>query len=146
MPAQQSFVLRLTSTASPERLFALLADATSWPTWFPPARHVDWSPPATSPGPGGVGAVRRVRIGPIAILEAVVAETAPTHHAYSIRSVLPVRAHRADVHLRRVPAGTHIEWRTTFEPKVAGIGRLVSAGLRLGVSQLAAALIKAAES
>ncbi len=143
--APQSYVLRATSTATPERLFGLISDAPKWPTWFRPARHVDWHPPGSTPGPGGAGAVRRVRIGPFAILEAVVAETAPTHHAYSIRSVLPVREHRADVWFRPQATGTAIEWRVSFHPKLPGTGRLLRAGLRLGVSRMLASLIRAAE-
>ena len=137
-----TFVLNLTSSAPPERLFALLHDAPGWSQWFGPARRVRWMPGHPA---GGAGAVRLVTIGPVTVQETVVEEVVPTLHAYSIRTVLPVCDHRADVHLVPDGSGTRIEWSTAFRPKLPGTGALLTAGLRFGVRGLAAALIKAAE-
>jgi uncharacterized protein YndB with AHSA1/START domain len=48
---------RGTSTASPEEVFAVLADHERWPEWFPAVRSVEVLGAAE-----GVGATRRVRI------------------------------------------------------------------------------------
>ena len=48
---------RARSTASPEAVFAVLADHERWPEWFPNVRHVEVLGQAE-----GVGARRRVRI------------------------------------------------------------------------------------
>lgn len=89
--------------------------------------------------------MRRVHIGPVAVREAVLTETRPAHHAYSVRTVVPVREHRADVWFRPDGSGTSIVWAMSFEPLIPGTGRLVRAGLVFGVRRLAAALIRAAE-
>lgn len=44
--------------ASPEEVFAILADGDSWPRWFPDFRRVEW----TTPEPRGVGSVRHVTL------------------------------------------------------------------------------------
>jgi hypothetical protein len=43
---------------TPEQLFEVLADASSWPRWARVIRHVEW----TSPEPRGVGTTRTVRM------------------------------------------------------------------------------------
>jgi hypothetical protein len=134
--------LSFESRASAETLFDLLADAPSWPTWFGSARSVGWMP--ANPADSALR-VRRVRIGPFSVLEAVVEESRPTHHAYQVRTVLPVRGHRADVRFHPDTRGTRIDWTMSFEPLIPGTGRLVRLGLIFGVSKLASALISAAE-
>ena len=139
MAKQESFALELRSSAVPARLFALLADAPSWPDWFRPARRVEWVD-------GRVGGVRRVVIGPVAVREAILEEQAPAHHAYRICSVVPVRDHRADVWFLDQGDGSRIRWTTSFTPRVPGTGRLLRWALRLGVERLARALIVAGEA
>lgn len=87
------------------------------------------------------GSTRLVTIGPVTVREIVVAEEPPTHHAYSIRSVFPVRDHRADVW---ISAGG-IRWESRFEPKIPGTGALLEAALRAGLNRLGTALVRAAE-
>lgn len=57
-----------TIAASPEQVFATLADAGSWPRWFPGLREARW----TSPRPYGVGSRREVRVGPLVVEEAFI--------------------------------------------------------------------------
>lgn len=136
-----NYEIRRTSTASPERIFALLSDAPGWSTWFKPAKNVSWEPGAHPP-------VRLVKVAPgLTVREVVVEETAPTHHAYSIRSVIPVKDHRADVWLTaRRDGGTDIRWVSTANPTVPGTGPVVSAALKQAVAGLCKALVKAAET
>jgi hypothetical protein len=142
-----TFDIAMESEASPERLFDLLADAPLWPTWFMPVRRVEWVQPGDDGQAGSAGAVRRVAIGPIGVEEAILESAAPSHHAYQIRTVIPVTDHRADVWFRATEDGkTSILWSTSFAPKVACIGPLLAKGLRLGVRHLARALTVAAET
>jgi uncharacterized protein YndB with AHSA1/START domain len=126
------------SSAPAERLFALLSDAPGWPNWFSPARRAEWA--------AGEGRVRLVGLGPLVVREVVLEETPPTHHAYSIRSVIPVREHRADVMFQPDDTGTTtITWTASFRPALPGTGGLLRLGMRAAVSALARALVKAAE-
>ena len=126
------------SSATPEALFDLLSSAPEWPGWFRPVRRVEWIGPVP-------GTVRRVTIGMVHVAEEILEEQRPVHHAYSIRSVIPVRDHRADVWFHPTARGTEIAWTTRLSPRVRGTGRPLIAGLRMGVTQLARALIRAAE-
>jgi uncharacterized protein YndB with AHSA1/START domain len=126
-----SYEVTARSAAPPERVFALLADATSWPEWAGPAiGHASWEREGT-PAPGGVGAIRKLGRAPVYAREEVVAYEAPTHHAYTILSGNPVRNYRADVHLvADDDGGTRITWRGTFDPLVPGTGRILNAFYR----------------
>jgi uncharacterized protein YndB with AHSA1/START domain len=135
----QHFEVRLHSTAPSERLFALLSDAAGWLRWFRPARRAEWADETATPR------VRLVGVGRFVVREVVLKETPPHHHAYSIRSVIPVREHRADVRFTATDTGTAISWTTSFRPAVPGTGPLLRLGLRRGVGALARALISAAE-
>jgi uncharacterized protein YndB with AHSA1/START domain len=125
-----SYEVTARSSAPPERIFALLADATSWPRWAGPLiAHGSWEREGDPP-PGGVGAIRKVGRWPQFGREEIVAHEPPTHHAYTMLSGNPVRNYRADVRLTPDGAGTRIVWGATFEPLVPGTGRLLCAVYR----------------
>ena len=125
-----SYKVTARSSAPPERIFALLADATSWPRWAGPLiAHGSWEREGDPP-PGGVGAIRKVGRWPQFGREEIVAHEPPTHHAYTMLSGNPVRNYRADVRLMRDGAGTLVVWGATFEPLVPGTGRLLTAVYR----------------
>ena len=120
-----SYEVTARSAAPPERVFALLADATSWPRWAGPLiAHASWEREG-NPAPGGVGAIRRLGRWPMFGREQIVASEPPFHHAYTTLSGNPVRNYRADVFLSPDQAGTSITWRATFEPRLPGTGRLL---------------------
>jgi len=118
-----SFSVEGDSSASPDAVFAVLADATRWKEWagwF--VRESFWEREGTPP-PGGVGAVKRLGGKPIYSREETVEYDPPRHYAYRILSGQPVKSYRADVDL--APAdngGTHIRWSFRFEPKIPGTG------------------------
>ena len=125
-----SYEVTARSSAPPERVFALLADATSWPRWAGPViAHGSWERQGDPPR-GGVGAIRKLGRWPQFGREEIVAYEPPTHHAYTILSGQPVRNYRADVRLTPDGAGTLIRWGATFDPVVPGTGRLLSAMYR----------------
>lgn len=123
--ARCSYEVSEYSDAPPERVFALLTDATSWPRWAGAMiAHGSWAREGDPP-PGGVGAVRKVGRWPGFGYEEIVAYEPPSHHAYTIVRGQPVRDYRADVDTAPEGTGTRITWRASFEPKIPGTGAVL---------------------
>jgi len=117
-----SFSADARSSASPDVVFGILADATGWKDWAGPfIRESFWEREGTPP-PGGVGAIKKLGGKPIYSREETVEYNPPTHYAYRILSGQPVRSYRADVELTAIDGGTHIRWAFRFEPKIPGTG------------------------
>ncbi|MGD9703314.1 MAG: SRPBCC family protein [Acidimicrobiia bacterium] len=131
------------STASPERLFTLLADVARWPEWtFPDeaTREQDGSPDVD-----GVGAVRRFRRGTTVTRERVVLFERPHAFSYELLEGIAVRNYRADVTIAVDPAGGSIvRWHSSFDPKFRGTGWLWKIGFRRFLGRTAQDLAKAA--
>jgi uncharacterized protein YndB with AHSA1/START domain len=143
--ARCSYQVEARSTAPPERVFALLADATSWPRWAGPVvAHGSWEREG-DPAPGGVGAIRKMGRRPQFGLEEIVAYEPPTHHAYTMLKGNPVRNYRADIHLVADGTGTRITWGATFDPLVPGTGPLLNAFYRRLIGGFARRLAAYAE-
>jgi len=135
--------VQATSTASPEAVWALLADATTWPSWsdFEEALIVRPDPS----GGQGVGAQRRFRFGRTRSLEEIVVFDPPRHVAYLLLSGMPLRDYRGDVELTAISdGGTTIHWHSEFVPRIPGTGRLVVRRLGAFIDDLARALAAAA--
>jgi uncharacterized protein YndB with AHSA1/START domain len=144
--AARSYEITTRSSGSPERVFALLADATSWKSWAGPLiGHASWEREG-NPAPGGVGAIRKLGRWPMFGREQIVVSEPPTHHAYTMLSGNPVRNFRADVRLTPDGDGTLIKWSGTFEPLVPGTGRALEAFYRRLVGSFARRLATYAES
>ena len=135
-----SYGVTVHSTAPPERLFELLADATSWPLWAGfLTTHGSWEREG-SPRPGGVGAIRKLGRWPMYGREEIVAYGPPTHLAYTIVSGQPVRNYRADVTLTLDRDDTLISWTGTFDPLIPGTGMLLTALFRRIITRFASGL------
>jgi hypothetical protein len=120
--ASYSFATEATTSASPEVVFALLADATRWKDWAGPMIRQSFWEREGSPPPGGIGAVKRLGSRPFFSREETVGYDPPHHYSYAMLSGQPVRSYRADVDLVVVDGGTRIRWASTFEPRVPGTG------------------------
>jgi hypothetical protein len=119
---EYSFSAEARSSASPDVVFRILADATGWKDWAGPfIRESFWEREGTPP-PGGVGAIKRLGGKPIYSREETVEYEPPGHYAYRILTGQPVKSYRADVDLTSVDGGTRIRWAFRFEPKVPGTG------------------------
>jgi hypothetical protein len=118
-------VARAHSTAPPERVFALLEAGDRWQEWAGPfVPRSRWAVPGEPVG--GVGAVRRLGVGPMSSLERVTLHEAPYRLGYVVDSRAPYRDYRSEVTLAPTPdGGTDITWRSTFDPIVPGTGRLL---------------------
>jgi uncharacterized protein YndB with AHSA1/START domain len=141
-----SYEVTARSSASPERVFALLADATSWTRWAGSAiGHASWEREG-EPTADGIGAIRKVGRWPLFGHEQIVAYEPPSHHAYTMVKGNPVRNYRADIHLVPDGDGTRITWSATFDPLVPGTGGLLVAFYRRFIRTLAERLAAYAAS
>jgi hypothetical protein len=141
-----SYEVTAHSLAPPERVFALLADATSWPTWAGSmVGHGSWEREGDPP-PGGIGAIRKVGSRPVFGYEQIVAYEPPTHHAYTMVRGNPVKNYRADVHLRANNGGTTITWGASFDPTIPGTGRMLAAFYKWFIGNIAQRLARYAET
>ena len=137
-------VARARSSAPPERVFALLEAGDRWQEWAGPfVPRSRWQEPGRPVG--GVGAVRRLGVGPLVSLERVVEHEPPYRLVYVVDSPAPYRSYRSEVVLARTPqGGTDITWASSFEPIVPGTGRVLRWFLRLVVGSFARNLARRA--
>lgn len=119
--ARSSYQVTATSSASPQRVFDVLADASTWKQWAGPLVLQSWWEREGSPAPGGVGAIRRLGLRGASSREEIVAYDPPTHLAYTWLTRV-VRDYRADVRLEPDGAGTRIVWSGSFIPTMLGPG------------------------
>ena len=127
------------SSAPPERVFSLLADARSWPDW------ADFEGAEVESGEG-LGEIRILKRGRIRNRERVTVFEPPHRFGYESLSGLPIRDYQALVTLTATPdTGTHIRWRSTYRPKVPGTGWLIQRSLQPFVADTAERLARAAE-
>lgn len=109
--------------APPRRVWALLADVTTWPEWseFDAA---ELEAPG-SPDRDGAGAIRRYRLGRRITRERVTAFEPERRLAYELLSGVRVRDYRAEVTLTPVDGGTRVTWRAGFHGVLPGQGAVV---------------------
>lgn len=135
--AGQSFEIVTHSQASPEAVFAVVADAARWSEWAGPLVPRSALERPGAPEPNGVGAIRKLGSPPFWSREEIVEHDPPGRLAYVLRSGLPVRHYRSVVDLSPTDGGTTICWRSSFEPALAGTGRVMRAILRRTVAGFA---------
>jgi hypothetical protein len=117
-----SYDVRAHSTASQEQIFALVADATSWPRWAGPLiRHGSWVREG-DPAPGGVGAIRKLGTRLAGTREQILEFDPPHYLAYTILGRQPIRDYRAIVSLDQEGDGTRITWAGAFTSRIPGMG------------------------
>ena len=141
---RKSYVVESHSTASPDTVFAVLADASRWQEWAGPAVPRSWWEPG-SPA-GGVGAVRRLGRGPLSSREEIVEHDPPHRLAYVLRSGEGLHHYRAKVDLQAQPdGGTHIVWSGTVDTTVPGLAAPLIMVFRRLVGGFATRLAREAE-
>jgi uncharacterized protein YndB with AHSA1/START domain len=126
------------SRATPDVVFALLTDGSTWPRWSPIESfelEQEGNPP-----PEGPGAVRVFRRRRTTGRDRIVDVVPDRGISYVSLSGLPVRDYRADVALELSGDGTDIRWQASFFPKVPGMGWLLERGLRRFLGQCAKGL------
>jgi len=116
------------STASPEAIYRLLADGTTWPRWTSIESFALEQP--GNPPPEGVGAIRVFRRGRTTGRDQILELVEHRRLSYASLSGLPVRDYVGVVDLEPTPAGgTTINWHSSFFPRFPGLGRILQRGL-----------------
>jgi hypothetical protein len=121
-----SYDVRTYSSATPEEVFELVADANTWKKWAGPMIMRSWFGREGDPAPGGVGAIRRLGAPGFATSEEIIEYDPPHYLAYTILGRAPMRGYRAIVSLDPHEGGTRITWAGAFDPAVPGTGRLLA--------------------
>lgn len=137
---------RGTSSASPEAVFAVLADHERWPEWFPGVKRVTVLGPAE-----GVGARRRVAIPGATVDEEFIAWEPGRRWAFTATAARPglFRSLVEDCRLEPTDGGgTAITYTMSFDPApVAGVLLRAMAGrMRANNTKALANLARRAES
>jgi uncharacterized protein YndB with AHSA1/START domain len=83
----------------------------------------------------GVGVVRRVRIGALAIDEEVIYADAPRRLVYRIIRGAPVAFHRGEMLVTETKAGSHLSWKILLASPVPGFARATTAALGLALGR-----------
>jgi len=125
-------------------VFALLSAGDRWAEWAGPVvPRSCWDVPGDPEG--GVGAVRRLGLGPLSSRERVVEHVPGARLSYVVEGPAPMRDYCAVVDLApRRDGGTDITWSASFEPVLPGTGPLLHLVLRGIVRGFAARLARAA--
>ena len=134
------------TSAPPERVYDLLADAAAWRRWAAPlVSHSELIHQGT-PDPLGAGAIRRIGGLKVVRADEEILEARPPHYQrYTALRGIPVSNYCGEVNLKEVAAGTELVWTGTFEPRIPGTGRLLAVLLRLAIAAIASRAIAEAE-
>jgi len=120
------------TTASPERVYALVRDGSTWPTWSTLDSFELERPGDTERE--GLGAIRVFRTKrfpkPVVSREEIVELVPNRRLGYALLSGLAVRDYRAFVDLEPDGTGTRIRWHSSFRPVVPGTGWLYRRALQ----------------
>jgi uncharacterized protein YndB with AHSA1/START domain len=141
---RRSFVVEAHSAAPPETVFEVVADGSRWQDWAGPAvPRSSWQVGAPA---GGIGAVRRLGLGPLSSREEIVEHDPPHRLAYALRSGEGLHHYRATVDLQAQPGGgTDIVWSGTVDTAVPGLAGPLVALFRRLVAGFATRLARQAE-
>ena len=140
MAKRREIDIRAETAATPETVFALLADSTTWPAWSTiesVTREHDGTPP-----PEGPGAIRVNKRGRVTGRDEVVEVVPNRRFVYRSLSGLPVRDYVGQVDLEPTVTGTSIRWQSSFFPKIPGTGRILERGIRTFLMECASGLAK----
>jgi uncharacterized protein YndB with AHSA1/START domain len=117
----QRIAAEATTDATPDAIWALLSDRSTWPSWSPLGSHS--AERAGQDGtPDGLGGIARFVTGRHCVREEIVEREPPRRLSYALLSGLPLRDYRAVVELEPAGAGTRIRWSATFVPQRPGTG------------------------
>ena len=132
-----------TTIADVATVWALLADANSYPHWGP-WNDGGYDPPGK--GPSHPGSIQWFRFGRrTTSVERILEVDPPTRMAYTVERGIPVKNYRAEVTLTpNVPSGTSIRWTATWEGTLRS--RLVHRKLQTVYRQVMDALVAATDS
>lgn len=136
----QDIDIRKSTIATPDRVWRLLDDSRSWPTWTP----IETATILEPAGHDGLGEVRSFKTGRVTVKETIVERREPNRLSYVLISGLAVRDYRADIDVMPAGGKTEIRWHTTFKAKVPGAGWLYRRALHKATQDFVNGLAKRA--
>lgn len=87
-------------------------------------------------GANGVGSVRRVGAGPLALEETVIASEADRLIEYRItRGGFPLRNHHGTLAFSSTATGSRVEWTIRFDSALPLVGHAIAAVLKLAIGR-----------
>lgn len=142
-----TFEVTRTSTAPPATLFRLETDGARWSEWAKPVVFQSSWATQGDPAPGGVGAVRKVGLWPVVMLEKTVEYEQDRRHVYTLiaPSTPAVGYHGEAIFTPNASGGTDLTWRGWFTEGVPGTGPVMRAVLGGAIKVISLRLIAAAE-
>ncbi|WP_109507861.1 SRPBCC family protein [Nocardioides speluncae] len=145
-----AFEVNRTSSAPASTLFGLVADGSRWSEWAGPLiPSSSWARRGALED-AGVGAVRKLGVGPLGVKEETTAYEQDAvggyRHAYKLLGLAPISGYHAEVRFAPTADGrTEISWRGEFTERVPGTGRIFEKALGSVIGQLATRLTSYAE-
>jgi uncharacterized protein YndB with AHSA1/START domain len=144
--AQLHVEAEATTKASPETVWALVSDATKYPSWGPWIDgHYKKAGEETAHGAGAVQVLRsaqRYMGRHITSVERILEVEQGRRLAYLVIRGMPVRNYRGEVTLTPSGDGTHIRWTADWDNTM--LGRMAWRGLRTFFPEMMAGLVAAA--
>jgi carbon monoxide dehydrogenase subunit G len=109
-------VAEATVRSEPSAVFAALADATAWPSWFPGVRAAWYA----TPPPHGVGTIREANVSGTHWVERMIAWEEPSRWAWTViaASVQFAVAQVESFELQPASGGTRVGWTIALEPRL----------------------------
>jgi len=140
----RSFTINATSSASTDRVFGLVADASTWVSWTPITKveRFNLAPDGTEQ----VGTLRSFHIGIGKSVEEVTGLFPGRKFTYSLRKGMPIAQHLASVTVEPNGSGSSISWFEEFTPVVPGTGAFFSWFLRNFIQKCMDGLVEKAEN
>ncbi len=133
------------SPSSPDAIYQLLADGSTWPQWSP-IESFELERPGDS-APDGVGAIRVFRRGRTTGRDEILELVPNQRLEYAALSGLPLVDYVGEVDLAPAPGGgTTIRWHSSFSPKLRGTGWIWELGIRRFLARCADGLAKYAST
>ncbi len=128
--SQRELTFDLDFAVPPATLWAALTDHASMGKWIGANVRL-----IVRGDEAGVGAVRRVRVGAIAIDEEVVYADAPKRLVYRILRGGPLSHHRGEILIAPRGAGSHLTWRIRMVSSIPGASRVVARLIDLAIGR-----------
>ena len=126
MPKTISYRFVRISTASPETLFDLVANADQWKHWAGPMVLTSYFAHLGPDDDGGVGSIRALGPGLAVARERTTIHERPHRYGYVMaKDRAPLKGYRSLVEFEPHPAGTLVTWSGSFLESLPGSGGLV---------------------
>lgn len=116
--ATQEIDVRKRISGSPEEVFRLIGDSSTWTEWTPVESYREIEPGRLD----GTGEIRQFNTGRVRIREEIVEKVRDRRLTYVLLSGLAVKDYRAEIDIEPAGDGCEVRWHTTFKASFPGSG------------------------